>query len=366
MKKQVLGTILIAVVWLGLSICCLIRPEVDESLSERRKLAQFPEMTKKTLLDGSFMADFETYTLDQFPMRDSFRTMKAVMCYYAFAQTDNNGIYVADGYAASTEYPLNEASVFRATQKIRDIYTKCIEGKCENVYVAVVPDKGYFLAESNGVLSMDYERAFSIVREQTLFAEYIDLSDGLLAVEDYYKTDTHWRQECIIPVANALSQAMSGATITEEQFITVDAGVEFYGVYYGQAALPMRSERLNYLTNPVLAACKVYNYETEQTTGLYDMEKLHSRDPYEMFLSGAAPLLVIENGSATTERELVVFRDSFGSSLVPLMVEQYAKITLIDTRYMPSAAIESYVDFNGQDVLFLYSTILLNNSMSLK
>ena len=41
-----------------------------------------------------------------------------------------------------------------------------------------------------------------------------------------------------------------------------------------------------------------------------------------------------ENTENKTGRELVVFRDSFASSFVPLLVEGYDKITLIDTRYI--------------------------------
>lgn len=96
------------------------------------------------------------------------------------------------------------------------------------------------------------------------------------------------------------------------------------------------------------------------------MEKAASRDPYEIFLGGADPLIIIENPNAEREKELVVFRDSFGSSLVPLLVSEYSKVTLIDTRYMQSAAIGSFVKFDNQDVLFLYSTLILNNSLAMK
>ena len=37
-----------------------------------------PEISAEAVLSGDFMADFEAYTLDQFPLRDGFRTLKAV------------------------------------------------------------------------------------------------------------------------------------------------------------------------------------------------------------------------------------------------------------------------------------------------
>jgi hypothetical protein len=96
------------------------------------------------------------------------------------------------------------------------------------------------------------------------------------------------------------------------------------------------------------------------------MTKLKSRDLYDVFLSGAKPLLTIENPNAATDKELIVFRDSFGSSLVPLLVKDYAKITLVDIRYVTSDLVGNFLEFDGQDVLFLYSTLILNSSNSLK
>ena len=70
--------------------------------------------------------------------------------------------------------------------------------------------------------------------------------------------------------------------------------------------------------------------------------------------------------NAATDKELIVFRDSYGSSLSPLLAEGYAKVTLVDIRYLPAARLGDFVDFHGQDVLFLYSTAVLNNSDTLK
>ena len=61
-----------------------------------------------------------------------------------------------------------------------------------------------------------------------------------------------------------------------------------------------------------------------------------------------------------------MFRDSFASSLAPLLAEGYAKITLADIRYLPAAQMGRLLDFSGSDVLFLYSTSVLNNSDTLK
>ena len=64
--------------------------------------------------------------------------------------------------------------------------------------------------------------------------------------------------------------------------------------------------------------------------------------------------------NATSDKELIVFRDSFASSMVPLLLENYKTVTLVDIRYMSTQVLGNFIDFHGQDVLFLYSTTVLN------
>ena len=134
----------------------------------------------------------------------------------------------------------------------------------------------------------------------------------------------------------------------------------------GQAALPIAPEEMNYLTGGAIDTAAVYNYETDTEGGIYDAEKAAGRDPYEMFLSGSVSLLRIENPQNTSGRRLVIFRDSFGSSIAPLLVEGYSSVTLVDIRYLASSRLGGFVDFTGCDVLFLYSAGVLNNSSTLK
>ena len=74
-------------------------PARELSQAERRPLAQMPAISGQTILNGKFMTGFEKYALDQFPLRDGFRTIKSLFHFYGLHQLDNNGIYLAKGYA---------------------------------------------------------------------------------------------------------------------------------------------------------------------------------------------------------------------------------------------------------------------------
>ena len=78
------------------------------------------------------------------------------------------------------------------------------------------------------------------------------------------------------------------------------------------------------------------------------------------------PLVEIKNPQNTSGRKLIVFRDSFASSLMPLLAQGYSQVTMIDLRYINSQLLDKYVDFSEADVLLLYSAGILNNSTSMK
>ena len=333
------------------------------SESERRPLKQFPTLNAEEVLSGRFQSNFESYTLDQFPLRDEFRTLKALSVRDLFGEKDNNGIYVADGYAAKLDDTIHEDSLDHAADRFRYVYETYLKDTGVNVYLSVIPDKNYFLAAENGYPAMDYEKFFALMRQKVDFADYIDLT-GTLSLSSYYRTDLHWRQEMLAPTAKALADAM-GVSLTVD-FTEVTLDTPFYGVYRGQSALPMEPDGLSYLTNSVIEGCRVYDYENSEYLPVYTLEKADGSDPYEIFLSGPKSLLRIENPNAQAERRLLVFRDSFAASLLPLLAEGYSEITLADIRYLSPSMLGKFIDFTAQDVLFLYSTSVLNDSDTIK
>lgn len=356
-------TYVMAFFFFVLSLLAWCKKPQEESESERRKLKQFPEFSVEAAALGEFATEFEAYAADQFPYRDAFRFIKAYTTFYVLGQKDNHGIYMADGHAVKMEYPLQEEGVIRAMERFRYVYDKYMADTNACLYFSVIPDKNYFLAEENGYLSMDYEALYELVKQKTDYMEYIDIT-SLLTVDDYYKTDIHWKQEKLQKAAKEIAAQM-GVTLNQEYEVkTLDK--PFYGVYYGQLALPLAADEIKYLTNEALEQCEVYDYQNGRKIEVYDMEKAYGKDPYEMFLSGSLSLIKIENPAASTDKELVIFRDSFGSSLASLFIEGYASVTLVDLRYMHPDMLGQYITFENQDVLFLYSVPVLNHGETIK
>lgn len=350
--------LLVLVLFFVINLCT---KDIEISYAERRKLAQFPKITVKKLLDGSLGQDFDKYSTDQMIKREDFRKLKAALELDVFRKKDNNNIYLYQNSLIKIEYPLNEVSVLNATNKINAIKNDYLQGmKC---YYTIVPDKNYFTSREE-YISMDYEKMENIMAQNLNQMEYISIFD-CLQLQDYYVTDIHWKQESLQKVVDRISTKMDFKDRIHTNYTRQDV-IEFDGVYAGQLVVKTIKDKICISTNEIIENATVYNYENKKETKIYDKEKLTSNDKYDIYLSGPTPLITITNPKGEAGKELVVFRDSFASSLVPLFTEAYSKITLVDIRYMRSKDIGNYIEFKDQDILFIYSTTVLNNSSTFK
>ena len=84
--KAILRLAPVALLFAGLCLACWFHTPNDTSLSERRPLAQFPEITVDSVLEGDFMTKFDSYSMDQIPLRESFRKLKSFLQFNLLGQ----------------------------------------------------------------------------------------------------------------------------------------------------------------------------------------------------------------------------------------------------------------------------------------
>ena len=362
--KKIYVIIMAAFLAVSTALCCFGEKE-KISDSERRLLASFPEFSIKTIASGKFMSEFESFAQDQFPFRDTMRGLKSRAVLNIFRQQDNNGLFLHHGHIIKQDYPVNFDMLENAATKLDRLYQRYLKDSECQVYFSIIPDKNNFVPGSKGMLKADFTEIEEYMTDKLSYMDYIAI-EPLLTLSDYYRSDSHWKQESIDDVAQALAEAMGSQVLSYYEYHSLDS--TFKGVYAGQLAINTVPDRISYVSNAMIENCIVTSYDTgkPETVPFYDFEAAQGRDAYEFFLNGADALIVIENPNAKSDRELVIFRDSFTSSLAPLLLESYSKITLVDTRYVQSAMLGNFIKFENQDVLFIYSTGLLNNSLALK
>ena len=354
MKNKILVISFLIIVY-GFFFLNIFIPDLDISKSERRKLQEFPEISINNILNKNFMNEFDDYSVDQFVFRDSFRNIKASYSFNVLGMLDNNGYFEKDGVLYNNLYPLNKNSIDSFIKKIKILNDNF--DLSNNVYISIIPDKNYYLDDSK-YLRIDYNYLYN--RIKTIPYKFIDLRN-VLSIKDYYRTDTHWRQERLEDVVFTINKSMGNDTTFNYK---ENKYSPFYGVYYGQAAINIEPDELIYLTNDDLD--NVIVEDLEGNNKLYDIDALDGMDSYDVFVGGATTFVKITNPKSNTDKELILFRDSFGSSIAPLLVENYKSITLVDMRYMNMNLLKEKIEFKNKDILILYSTLIINDSSTLK
>lgn len=267
--------------------------------------------------------------------------------------------YIANEAIYEKTGEININGIKANLEKINNVFENNLKNM--NVYFTIIPDKTYYLENQ---LDTEFKEIENNVQENlNQNIEFFDISNKL-SLEDYYRTDMHWKQECLGEVIETIRNELnlkSKDINYEEKTLG-----EFYGTYYKEIESNILPDKLIYLTNNNIENCTVYIEETKTNEKVYNLEKYEeSGNKYDIFLSGASAIEIITNNNADTDKKLIMFRDSFGSSLAPLLINDYKEIVLIDLRYVNYSILENYIDFSNydnQDVLFIYSSRVINRS----
>ena len=361
MKNKVLNILFIIAIF-SLMLLSIIIPDKDISVSERRKLSQFPHMKIEKIMNGEFFEDLNNYLVEQFPFRDIFRNIKGIVSSNIFQKKDEDGIFIKDNEIYQLNSTINEKSINHFTKLLNEIKNKYI--KSDNVYYTIIPDKNYYLGDEYPKLN--YSKLDSLLNEKLPNMKYINIYDHL-EKSSYYRTDIHWKQEKIAEVVEEIESTMK--LQNNQSTYQIKNYNKFYGSLYGRIANNLKPDKITYLSNNEINNSKVFDYEKKEYRKVYEEQDLKNIDSYDIYLGGAKSLLIIENKNQINNKELILFRDSFGSSIAPLLIPNYSKITMIDLRYLNSNMLEriNEIEFNNkQDVLFMYSVPIINNSFTLK
>lgn len=336
----------------------IIMPDQSFSLSERRQLQESPIITKDDFFNGDFFKEWGNYTIDQFVFRDQFRTIKHFFASNIMGQLDINDIYYGENhiFKKTIEDKKSQLNMMAYMNSIKSGLFKNNE-----TFFAMIPDKSYYFHDH--IFKPDYTDTLDFFDKTLKNIIQISLLEAL-TLDSYFKTDPHWKQDQLNQVILKLAETMNFDLYSNLEMNQLNG---FKGAYYSQGPLYNNSEKLIYLSHEDFKYLIIKNYENlEAEAKLYEINNIDGMDPFDIFLGGGSPLIEINNPNSTSEEELIIFRDSYGSNIAPLFLKHYRKVTLVDTRYMPVASLENYIEIDNQKVLFLYSALIINSSYGLK
>lgn len=351
MKEKIISILFIAIIY-TLSISTLILKDRDISTYERRKL------TTTQKLKENFIDNLDDYLTDQFVFRDSLISINSCFDRYILNNIDDNNVYILNDYIIEKNYPLKEENIENFIKKIN--YIKDNYLKDNSTYYTIIPDKSYFL-NSAKYLKFNYSELFEKLKEN-INASYIDITN-LLELEDYYKTDIHIKQTSYPKI---IKELVTNMNLNYKEINYKENKIEnFYGASYSKVPQFIKPDEIIYMIDNNINDLHAQHLEYGEKN-IYDLEKLNTSDKYNIFLSGPSSLIEIKNEDTKSNKELIIFRDSFGSSFAPLLTPYYKRIILIDLRYINMDIVNEYIDFENKDILFAYSTLIVNESNLLK
>lgn len=333
-----------------------VSPDRTFSQMENRNLEQLPVPSVKTLLNGQFMKDFETYTTDQFVGRDGWIALKSTT-ERVLGKKENNNVYFAAGDTLISRF--DEPDGEKVTNNLNYV-NNFVENVDIPVTFSLIPTQACIWADRlpAGAPNASQTAILEQAKAAVPGASWADLYTPLWehkGEDIFYRTDHHWTSLGAYYGYTALMEAMGMEAVPLDESAKVTVSDSFYGTTFSTSGVrwvaPDHIDR--YISGD---GVKVTGYPegSPVESSLYVDSYLDKKDKYSSFLGGNQPLCVIETEHTDAPKVLVI-RDSYSDSLAPFLTQSFSEIHLFDTR-MNKTSIKAYVEENDIDqVVVLYS-----------
>lgn len=348
----------------------VITPSQKLSEAENRTLAQSPRFTVDKFLSGKYGEEFSTYVSDQFVFRKNFIKAKANFDRF-IGKKEINGVYICkDGYLMEG-FKRSEDRV--TNTKIDAINKFAKDNKNIKLSVLLAPNKVEVynnLLPANAPVDSQKQYLSYVKSRLNKSVKFVDTLDELTRVKNneqlYFKTDHHWTVDGAYIAYSSYCKAINIQPVGLNSFTKSLASDKFYGsLYYKNAAQIGEPDKLEmYLQQSgIVLLAKYYDNKTK-VPSLYDVKKLDTKDPYQVFTGGNHTQIKIRT-NVDTDRKLILFKDSYANSMLPFLVNNYSEIMVVDLRYYSGSVKDLLNNGSYTDALILGNVNTFNTDSSI-
>lgn len=345
-------------IWLAIILWNLATPTQTFSQAENRTLASFPEFNIPDLLDGDFMNGVDTFFNDQFAGRPYWVSGQTLI-EYGIGKREINSIFMGrkallGNLAAEDEAMSNEniAGVNAFAEKYSiPTYVMLVPSS-----TSVQPEKLPFLAEGwdeKSYIESAYGKFSNKVTSVPVFDTLTRHRDEYI----FYRTDHHWTTYGAYLALGEMYGRMGKAIPKESDFDISTVSDSFKGTFHSKTGFPLvKDDEIQLYQRGKATAYDVFDGKTSQTyDSVFFKEFLGQKDKYSFFLGLVQPMATIQTNSASGKK-LLVFKDSYAHSLLPMMFEDYSEIRIVDLRYLNAKDYAETLEISKYDeAVFLYS-----------
>lgn len=351
----VMGITLVTYIFAFLGMQLLGKDKTFSEL-ENRNLTTLPTFTTESFLNGKYGTDFETYVADQFPLRNTFISMKSYS-ELLLQKKDNNGVYIGKDDYFLQDFKTPDLELMKRNASYINQYAES-----HNTYVLIAPTATKILEDKLPSFAQPYDEGGYIHDLTSLLTSKVHVVDALETLlahnqEDiYYKTDHHWTTLGAYYAYTAFCESADITPLSLDDFNIETVSQEFYGTLFSKGnftfAQPdtlqiFRAKHANPLTVTYTATGTV-------TDSLYEMSHLDTKDKYSLFLDNNHPLITIKTG-IQNDKKLMIIKDSYANCFVPFLVNDYEEIHILDLRLLNMPLATYATDHNITDTLLLYN-----------
>lgn len=359
--------VLCSVFLLAFGIALIVSPKKSFSEEENRALSVWRTPTVEEALDGSLGTRLSTFCADQFPLRTKWVTMKARGERLLWRGENHGILFGKDGYLIDRD-SYESLSVAEKNLRAMDRFGKesptpvtaafvpravdVMRNKLPTGYDASYTEEIWELIEKSGVSSADL---------RTPLREAADKG-----TEVFYRTDHHWTGDGVYLGYEEICSMLGIEPFVQLEFSQEKVSNSFFGSSdSASGGMGARSDRI-----------LLYRYEEDGDfliegetgklpfEGFYDWSALENKNQYDVFLGGNHGYLTVSSGAQSARERLLLVKDSFSNSLIPLLARHY-DLVVIDPRYYEGSFEEVLQTANCDRVLILWGADTLATDPSL-
>lgn len=228
-----------------------------------------------------------------------------------------------------------------------------------NVYSMVLPTaSSFYLPDNYKDLSQSEKADFDRIDAALGNVMSVDAYSALERHKDepiYSRTDHHWQPLGAYYAAQqfALTAGVPFADISEYEKVTLPEYVGTLYMYTQSATLLNNPEDFVYYKPKTNVSVTQYNTHFQDPVAadlLLDPAYMANSSYYMVF--GSDERIVHVNTECKNGRTLVIFKDSYGNALLPMLTSSFENIYLCDIRYFDLNAQNFIRDVGATDLLF--------------
>ncbi len=330
-------------------------PDKDYSETENRTLAQKPQLNFETIANGDFQTGLGDYLSDQFPLRDEMIKLNTIVNKLSGVKNINgayigkNGYYfevITNSKIISKDFEKNLSAINTFSEKYPDI----------DVNTILVPTSSYIYKEylPDGAEIYDGDNLFNIANEKLANGNFIDIRNSFISNKEkylYYKTDHHWTSLGAYTAYLDFCASKGITPISYEEFGFEEVSDSFLGTLHSKNLdISATCDVVSVAKN--ISECSVWADDKE--INIYDYEKLSAKDKYLIFFGNNYGKTIIDT-DCKNGKTLLVIKDSFANSFVPLLTRHYERIVMIDQRFYEQKIFSPLISqYQVTDALFMY------------